>query len=461
MKIQEKKYNEERTVLTGMIVDRSVVARISSKWTTPMFRASWSDMIGQWCIDYFKEYDKAPGPHIQSIFEAWASDTQDKTTVKLVDEFLQALNNEYVKLRRDSNSDYVLDIAGRYFNKVRLERLADSIQNDLENGKVVRAENRINTHRRVELGVGAWINVYGDKEVFRQAFENTQESLIKYKDGLGRFFGQQLCRDGFIAVMAPDKRGKSMMLLDFAFRAVEQRRKVAFFEAGDLSRDQIVKRFGVRVARHPLFPCKVSFPMSINRSNPDRPVPHCKSKVFKEGVDWRKVWKCAQKFTKGRRIEDALRLSCHPNETLTIDNIRETLDEWENNGWIPDVVIIDYADILDMGAKGLEGRDRTDRVWKQMRRISQENHCLLITATQSDAAAYDAQTISRKHFSEDKRKNAHVTGMIGINQTDDEKQRGIVRLNWVVLREGDYSEKRCCTVATCMALANMAVCSYF
>jgi len=48
-----------------------------------------------------------------------------------------------------------------------------------------------------------------------------------------------------------------------------------------------------------------------------------------------------------------------------------------------------------------------------------------------------------------------------LNQTPKEKEKGYMRLNWVVLREGWYSERRCCYVATCFELANMSVRSVF
>jgi hypothetical protein len=85
----------------------------------------------------------------------------------------------------------------------------------------------------------------------------------------------------------------------------------------------------------------------------------------------------------------------------------------------------------------------------------------VVTATQTAARGYDAITQSQKHFSEDKRKLAHVTGMVGLNQTVKEKEKGIMRLNWIELREGWYSERQCCYVATCFELANMAVKSCF
>lgn len=184
-------------------------------------------------------------------------------------------------------------------------------------------------------------------------------------------------------------------------------------------------------------------------------------KTFDNALSWRRAYKACKKLTDGRRLRSMLRLSVHFNDTLTVEGMRAILDDWSHEDWIPDVIVIDYADILNMDYGNLEGRDRYDRVWKQLRRLSQERHCLVVTATQAAARAYKAQTQGQEHFSEDKRKNAHVTGMIGLNQTVREKERGIMRLNWIELREGFFSPRRCCYVATCPELANMSVKSIF
>ena len=48
------------------------------------------------------------------------------------------------------------------------------------------------------------------------------------------------------------------------------------------------------------------------------------------------------------------------------------------------------------------------------------------------------------NFSEDKRKLAHVTAQYGLNQDPQgrEKKLGILRVNEIVVREGDYSNDR-------------------
>ena len=150
-----------------------------------------------------------------------------------------------------------------------------------------------------------------------------------------------------------------------------------------------------------------------------------------------------------------LKLSVHPNSTLSVSGIKNILRTWEQEEWVPDIIVIDYADILDMDSYKLEGRDRINETWKQLRSLSQIYHCLVITATQADAGSYDATLIRRCNFSEDKRKFAHVTGMVGINQTDPvEKELGVMRFNWLKLRDGKYSENVCVYIAGCLAVAS-------
>jgi len=465
MKIQQQSYDEEQSILIGMIVDKTVLGRVTTKWQPNLFRSPYANKIAQWCVDYFVKYQKAPARHIQSIFESWATDNHNKDTVSNISQFLDGLSKRYKRLVKDSNSQYIVDLAARYFNRVKLELLTDTITGDLAQGNVEKAIHRTTSYNKMEMGVGEGIDVLHDTDAIRRAFEEQHDPLITYSDGLGKFFGDRLERDGFIAFQGPEKRGKSFWLQEIAFRAIVQKRRVAFFECGDLSEHQIMRRFMCRIARRPLYVGKYKYPKGIRlqkrEDQPPLPVLSYDRRYAEHPLSWRQAHKACKKLTDGRRLKSTWRLSCHFNDTLSVDGIRSILDEWERDEWIADVICIDYADILNMDHVGLEGRDRIDHVWKQLRRLSQERHCLVVTATQAAARSYKAHTQSQQHFSEDKRKLAHVTGMVGLNQTVQEKEEGIIRLNWIELREGFYSERQCCYVATCLPLANMAVKSVF
>ena len=123
--------------------------------------------------------------------------------------------------------------------------------------------------------------------------------------------------------------------------------------------------------------------------------------------------------------------------------MRRILDIWERqDGFVPDVIVIDYADLLAPDGGGVqEFRHKQDQVWKSLRALSQERHVLTVTATQADADSYKKDSLSLSNFSEDKRKLAHVTAQYGLNQDPQgkEKRLGILRVNEIVVREGEFS----------------------
>ena len=130
-----------------------------------------------------------------------------------------------------------------------------------------------------------------------------------------------------------------------------------------------------------------------------------------------------------------------------MDDIKSRLNDWEKrDGFVPDIVIVDYADLLY--SKEKEKRQRVDEIWMGLRSISQEKHCLMITATQADASSYDRSTIGLKNFSESKRIFSHVTMMCGLNQDPKsrEKRIGVMRINQIVVREGEFFSDQSVTV---------------
>jgi replicative DNA helicase len=142
-------------------------------------------------------------------------------------------------------------------------------------------------------------------------------------------------------------------------------------------------------------------------------------------------------------------------------DIKNQADQWCQEGWVPDVVVIDYADILAPMHSTDEGREQINKTWKAMRALSQSGHALVATATQSSAKGYSANILTRKEFSDDKRKMAHVTAMIGINISEEEKENGLMRLNYIVLRDDEFVSTKCIHVASAIDLMNPAVKSIF
>lgn len=463
MKLQRQNGQEERRILTALVVHRGVLAHVAPKWQPDgLFRSKWANLVGGWCVDFFNEYGEAPQAALEGIFESWA-DGKDAETTSLVDRFLAGLSDQYEAEAAAVNQDYTVDAAAAYFHRVQLERLAEGVQAALDVGQVDKADKLASNFNKVDFAPGAEVRVLADMEAVRSAFEAAEEVLVEYPGPLGAFFGPQLCRDSFISFIAPEKRGKTWWLQDIAWMALGQRRRVAFFEVGDMSQNQIMRRFMIRAANRPLRPCTLQVPNAIYppaAENAPAEVTY-DERTWDDSLTWQTAWAaCEKRMRTGRG--DGLRLVCRPTSTLTVGGMRSILEGWQQrDGWTPDVLVVDYADILAPPSGVADTRDQINATWKQLRALSQEFHCCLVTATQADAASYTQARITRSNFSEDKRKLAHVTGMVGINATDEEKKAGLVRLNWVVLREGEFSENQCVHVAGCLGIARPAMFSIF
>lgn len=444
----------ERQVLIAMIVNRPVLSAVSAKWEPGMFSSKWANIIGGWCVKHFRQYKKPPGKDIVTIFEDWSeAKERDKETVQLIDKFLASLSAEYASLKKELNVDYIMDLAGNYFTKVKQKQLGESIIAAVEEGNLTEVEELVQKYSKVDVSSSEGTDLFAEPNVMEKAFDAKREPLITYEHGLGVFYGDALERDGFIAFMGMEKVGKTWCLMDVAWTAILQHKKVAFFEVGDLSRDQVVRRFAVRAAQVPMKPRVVSIPTNIIYDEEAGPIVNFEEKKFKKGLDYSTAWEAMQLFIKKNKIEpNALRISTHPNSSISILGVQSIIDSWERQGWVPDVVIIDYADILEPISGQVDSRDQINATWKKMRAMSQEYHCLVVTATQVKASAYEDETLGKMHFSEDKRKFAHVTGMVGLNQTNKDKRAGVVRYNWTVLREEEFIETQCCYVAPCLSL---------
>ena len=459
MKRTKYQVDDERGILTAAIVHDRVLARIVAKAGKEPFSSRWSNLVWKWCCLHFQKYETAPKASIRSHFRHYAEKAQDEATVALVEKFLSGLSEEYAKAKKEINEDFTVDQAARYFNRVRIEKNQERVADALARGDVDEAMQEVSGFTPLQMASDDMVSLLDDPEPWREVLmETDEETLIHFGGALGDFFGNQFQRDALVAFLAPEKRGKSWMLLDIAWRAaIKNKRRTILYSVGDMSQRQIMKRIAARACNRPLKAGTLKIPERLRLQEGATALVKIEDVEFRHGLSWpiiKSTVKDLRMLTAAS--ESTIKLKCTPNSTTRVADIEADIVDRIRQGWVPDVAVIDYADILapERQLGGQDVRHQTDETWKALRRLSQKYHMLIVTATQSNAASYKGSLIRRENFSEDKRKLAHVTGMIGINQTEEEKERGIYRLNQVLLREGFYAESRCVTVAGCLALAN-------
>ena len=431
-----------------MITDQAVISRIASRWTARgLFAAEWMNLAGGWAIDHFERYGKPIGRQIKSVFERWADDgNQSESIIIAIESLLQSVSDD--DERETDSDDYLIDLAGSHFNRVAIQRTIDEAEQALDAGNTDEAYRRVGELNRVELGAGSFVKPAEEFPVWDKAFDPEKaKSLVTYKGPLGNFMQAAFCRGRLYAFQASDKVGKSFFLLDLAYRAVRDRLRVAYFEVGDLGLDDTMIRLGQRATRRMVWPGTCKVPLRFDR---DKKLV-VEDRVFKNELTSREAYKAFHRICRGK---DRFRLSCHANSTINVAGIESILSDWDRVGWRPDIVCCDYADILAPPDGFREKIDQIDQTWKALRRLSQQRHVLVVTATQTKATAYTARggIQGRQHFSGSKAKLAEANGIIALNQTSDESKSNMWRLSWIVHRNAANNEASWVNVAGCLAI---------
>jgi len=493
----------ERRIITGLIVSADYLRRVAPFWDDALIEAPEMRRIARWCLSHFERYACAPDRDVEQIYlTAIREENIPKAEAELIEAVLTTVSDEYER-GEHFNSAYLYDQTVAFFREREVAQHNRSVADLIDRGRVQEAEELAAQFRPRSWATSRGLDLGTEPGYERvvAAFRQASIPIVRYPGPIGEMLNSHLIRDGFIAFMGPEKRGKTFWLTDIAFRALRQKCNVAFFQAGDLSESQFLRRISIYLARRSDDP---DYCMPYWRAvgdcvrnqfdqcrRPDRNCDHgvynaSEFEAFKESPDefqtlsslskiagenpdyapcdsaackerWPSIW-LSQMPEKAplvgghagtvvreffERYKRRLRLVTYPSGTLTTDEMRSCLDEWERqDDFVPDLIVADYADI--MTARTQEFRHRQDEIWKGLRGISQENHALVATATQTDADSYRSDLLRLGNFSEDKRKYAHVTAMFGLNQDPRgrEKDLGVTRISTIVAREGHYNPTR-------------------
>lgn len=499
MQVTQRKVDAqaERQIIIGMIVSDRFLRDIQNIYDPELMTVPFARTVAGWCLQYWGHYEKAPGRDVQKIYRNEKRKGLAEDQADLIEDFLQSLSEEYEHAEM-FNAEYALDQAEQKFKERSLQLLSDDIGALLVKGESREAEALLSSYKRVERPKGVGIDPLADEEAVRQALEYREEDILFRLPGtLGWFLGP-VERDTFTAIMAPEKRGKSWWLDELAMRALRARCNVAVFDMGDMSQRQRVRRIATYTTRcNPKRPdgWKVKVPILdclhnqrdtctkeertcdfgvqsfvegewIKKEYQEEPeyvvCTACQKNNWKEykgevwyeqyvmkSTGWREaIEKGRQTLRRARGAR--LKLSCHPNRTMNVKNVEALLDYWEQQeGFVPDVIIIDYADIMMPEDSRREFRHQENERWQALRALSQKRHCAVITATQADGASYSQESLKEKNYSEDKRKYSHITAIWTLNQTPREKDQGVMRIGKMFVREDDFDVRKHVRVLQC------------
>lgn len=482
--------------------------------------APFAAVVADWCITYYNKHNTVPGVHIQDIFKRHSRrETVDDATLDLIEMFLDSISEEFER-SENFNVDYLLKESETYFKTRALELLADNIKLRIENNKPLQdIESLVSDYTAPIVEAAVKSEVFDDDDFWVEE-ESESHVLFKMPGALGDVMGP-IERDTFIGILAKEKSGKTWMVIDMAMRALKAGCNVAFFGVGDLTERQMKTRlrsyiYGIspryknkKTIMQPILDCYhnqtqecpidkapendlVIKEKKQAKGKKKRSTPSIEILTYEDLPDHRPCTRCAKDrelisnfkgavWHKEVRVKDVMsvpvdekrkkfkqrvgagrfRMHISESNTTTVGGIKNILKVWEHQcGFVPDVIIIDYADILAPENPKLDFRHQENSKWMGLRGLSQRYNCAVITVTQSTRGGYEKESLEDVDVSEDKRKLSHVTAMYALNQTSKDKKRGVVRFAPIMVREDDFDIKKNVIILRCLSLGKPYIASY-
>lgn len=420
----------EQDIIRGLVFSDQFSKEMAPIIFPDVFQTRHTKTIAYWCLNYYKTYNKVPQEQIQEIWQAEKNSLQE-TEYEAIELLLESIFEKKDEL---FNIQYELDKAEHYLKKRKLEQLKVDIGNDLSKEDIPSAEARIAKFKRVEKYAGESVDVFGKAEIITSALlcDDDEDEVFSLPGVLGEFIGP-FSRGDLYAVAGVGKRGKTWWLQEIGIRAVFRGAKILFISL-EMTRKQMIRRIYQHLLGETRKPTKEDFPAEIPYFFEDNSIQM--RKVAKRGIQLDRALKKrkdVQKLIKG----GCFRLLCFPAYSVGITAIETHIDNLEYyDNFIPDVILVDYADILHPEIKSDE-RHQIDHTWKSLRGIAQKRHCVVVTATHTGRATFN-RDVQESDIVEDIRKINHVACMFSLNQDKEDKKKGIMRIKIMAQRHDSF-----------------------
>src|SRR5262249_22627653 len=154
--------------------------------------------------------------------------------------------------------------------------------------------------------------------------------------------------------LAPSKTGKSFWLQEIVHRALLGRLHVAYYQVGDMTETEIGLRLVTRASKIPFegtVPFTLDVPIKLKRPVIETELPTIEyqnpkpniAKLLDGETAWANLQSIKKQIGSNRKL---LRLKCYPNDSATWRDIYDDLKMLSAEGFPPDIVVLDYIDLL-------------------------------------------------------------------------------------------------------------------
>ena len=188
-------------------------------------------------------------------------------------------------------------------------------------------------------------------------------------------------------VIAPTGAGKSMALVHLGSEALIAGRNVVYYTL-ELADVVVGSRFDS---------CITNVPLNDLHS-------------FKEEI-----------YEKVQKLDGKLIVKEYPTKSASVNTLKNHVERLIKRGFEPDVILVDYGDLLRPISTLKEKRHELETIYEQLRALAQIHNCCVWTASQTNRSGLNAEVITMESISEAFNKCFVADFIFSISRTAEDK----------------------------------------
>ena len=349
----------QESMVQLMLEDRAYCDQITEVLDTSFFELAYLQVFVKRILDYRLKYKVHPTYKAMISIIRTEMDGENEALQIQVKDFFSRIHSNNV-----DDSEYIKDTSLDFCRKQKLKGALMETIGLMQSSSFDEISKVINNALMLGMSNEAgyeYLTDFEDRYTLRA--RNPQSTGW---DEIDAITAGGLGRSELGVVVAPTGAGKSMVLTCLGSKAVKEGRTVIHYTM-ELSDKVIGRRYDSCITGIPLG--------DLNTF---------KEQVYEEISD----------------LQGTLIIKEYPTKSASTQTIKTHLDKLKKRGIEPDMIIVDYADLLKPVSLTREKRHDLENIYEELRGIAQVNECPLWTASQTNRSGLNAEVVTMEAISE-------------------------------------------------------------
>ena len=380
-------YSFQIKLIAALFKDRLFLQQVSDILKPEFMESESNQWIVETVINYFTEYSSLPTLEVMKVrLDDVDNDVLKTTIVDTLKQVTKQFEAEDIKFIEQEALDFCK-------NQTLKTAIMESV-NLLQAGEYDSIKEKIDTAMKAgsERDIGHQYNI----DIDDRFSESTRKTVHTGWNVVDDLMDGGLGPGELGVFVAPAGIGKSWGLVNVAANAVKKGLNVCFYTL-ELSAPYVGLRFD-------------SVFTGIAAQN------------LKYHID--EVKECVEK------LEGNLIVKYYPTKSATVNTIKAHLDRCHIQGFKPDVIVVDYADLLR--GNGKEIRHELGNIYEDLRGLAGEYEIPVWTASQANRSALEDDVIGAEKIAESYSKIMTADFVLSLSRKIEDKVAGTGR--WDVIK---------------------------